>query len=42
VPIGQALVKQGAIDEDTMLEKLKEYEILCKSNDPRVSKITLF
>ncbi len=42
VPLGEALVILGAIDKDVKDAKLKEFESLCKSNDPSVSKITLF
>ena len=40
--IGQALVKLGVIEEKDMVQKFEEYETLCKANDPKVSKITLF
>jgi hypothetical protein len=42
IHIGEALVSAGAIDQETKDKKLKEFESLCKSNDEKVSRITLF
>ncbi|HEB02425.1 MAG TPA: hypothetical protein ENI12_04250 [Nitrospirae bacterium] len=42
IHLGEALVIIGAIGKDAKDDKLKEFESLCKSDDPKVSKITLF
>ncbi len=42
IPLGEALVTIDSIGKDTKDDKLKEFETLCKSNDPKVSKVTLF